>query len=208
MSNIVATIRRTAVELIKATALALVMVAALKSAVVEANQIVSGSMTPTLREGDYILVNKARYGLRLPFVGTPLYAWDAPRRGDVVTFTPPAVIRDAAGRLFIKRVVAVAGDVVTGAEGRLWVNGRQAAAGPAEATSPHGWSLTLAGTVPDFGPIVVADGFVYVVGDNRGNSHDSRTWGPLPVGNVEGKAVLIYYPAAGADGFGRIGALL
>ncbi len=195
-------------DLLTATLLALLLALVSRATLVEANQVVSGSMEPTLKQGDYILVNKARYGLRLPFLRAPLVEWDLPHRGDVVTFTPPASYPDGEGRLFIKRVVALPGDTVSVKKGALYVNG-QRAAGPSPYPLRHGqWSevLTDRGLHP-IGPFSVPPGMVYVVGDNRENSHDSRSWGPLPLANIEGKAMLIYYPATGIDGVRRMGSL-
>ncbi|MBF0170099.1 MAG: signal peptidase I [Nitrospinae bacterium] len=195
-------------DLFTATLLALLLALFSRATLVEANQVVSGSMEPTLKQGDYILVNKARYGLRLPFVDGALYNWDLPQRGDVVTFTPPATLPGAGGRLFIKRVVALPGDVITVRHGVLYVNG-QRAAGPSPTSARRGeWSEILADRSPaPAGPQTVPPGTVYVVGDNRENSHDSRSWGPVPLANIEGKATLIYYPSAGLEGVGRLGAL-
>ncbi|MGK7346248.1 MAG: signal peptidase I [Candidatus Nitrospinota bacterium M3_3B_026] len=211
--------RRAVFETAKSVAIALALVFVLKGAAVEANQIVSSSMTPTLMEGDYIIVNKARYGLHVPFVDRMLYTWSSPERGDVVTFKPPPEAPASEGRIFVKRVVAIPGDIVEIKDSRLYINGE-----PVRVTAaPRAWPLvrermgdkeyTILAHDRDysFGPVKVPEGYVFAVGDNRDNSHDSRAWGPLPIENIQGKAEVIYFTRAGEktlDNLERIGNLL
>ncbi len=207
------------IETAKAVALALALVALLKGSVVEANQIMSSSMTPTLIEGDLILVNKIKYGLHLPFIERMLFIWSQPKRGDVITFTPPSRLRGQHDTVFIKRVIAVPGDRLEIARSMLYINGI-----PVETYKSSAHKDLFYETVDgkkynvvkhngeySFGPVVVPRGYVFTVGDNRDSSLDSRDWGPLPIENIEGKAMVIYFSKAislGMENIGRIGSLL
>ncbi len=143
--------------------------------VIEPRWIPSGSMLPTLRLQDRILVEKLRPRLKLPL-----------RPGEIVVFHPPAALRQAGydpGAALIKRVVALAGDRVEVREGRLWRNG--------EPQQPD-WALQpMDYTLP---PLTVPAGHVLVLGDNRNASLDSHLWGPLPDREVIGTAVWRYWP--------------
>ncbi|MBI4667455.1 MAG: signal peptidase I [Nitrospinae bacterium] len=208
-----------AFEMFKGAIVALLLVVFLKGSMVEANQIVSGSMIPTLMEGDFIIVNKIKYGLHLPFVGKMVYVWSSPDRGDVVTFQPPAGSFDGIGKIFVKRIVAIPGDRVEIVDSRLYINGQ-----PVETSRSLNHTGEYLESMGDkkykvikrdphyfFGPVVVPEGYVFAVGDNRDNSLDSRSWGPLPIENIEGKAVFIYFSRAwdaGVSAIERIGSLL
>lgn len=207
-------------EILKGALIAAGLVAALKGSVVEANQIVSTSMTPTLLEGDFILVNKVKYGLHLPLMSKMLFKWGDPERGDIVTFLPPSdSSQDRDGRIFVKRIVALPGDIVEIQNSQLFING--APVQTERADNENGEFVEYMGAKnykvikrdPHyfFGPMTVPDGYVFAVGDNRDNSLDSRSWGPLPIENIEGKAVVIYFSKAlsyGVDAARRIGNLL
>ena len=138
--------------------------------VVRSFYIPSESMVPTLLVNDYILVNR--------FV----YNFASPSRGEIIVFHPPH-LPDQEGTDFIKRVVAVENDVIEIANGVLYLNGLP-------QKEPYIKEAMLA----DFPPYRIPPGHVFVMGDNRNNSDDSRYWGPLPLKNVVGKAVLIFWP--------------
>ena len=206
-------------DIIKSVLIALVIVMFLKGSAVEANQIVSSSMTPTLLEGDFILVNKFKYGLHLPFINKMLFTWSKPERGDVVTFMPPSSLGSARGKVFIKRIIAVPGDRVQIIKSMLFINGKQAPTQPFSSRK-HVYKEWIGGkehTImkydedSSFGPVTVPEGYVFAVGDNRDNSHDSRAWGPLPIENIQGKAEVIYFTRAlnsVTGNLGRIGNIL
>jgi len=182
----------------------LFVVWALRSFLVEPFTIPSGSMLPTLQVGDYILVNKFSYGLRLPVLGTEIVPVAKPQRGDIMVFKYPEQPRIN----FIKRVVGVPGDRVRVSEGHVWVNGKEL---PHEVVSfPEGESWELyyretAGMVkhlirheagresmsPEQEWEVPADGY-FMMGDNRDNSRDSRFWGFVPDRYIVGKAFFIW----------------
>jgi signal peptidase I len=207
-------------EILKGALIAAGLVAILKGSIVEANQIVSTSMTPTLLEGDFIIVNKIKYGLHLPFIGKMLWTWGRPERGDIVTFMPPSDPgQEKGGRIFVKRIVALPGDIVEIQDSSLFINGH--AVQTKMSDDGNGEFVEYAGAKSykvikkdpnySFGPMRVPGGYVFAVGDNRDNSLDSRSWGPLPIENIEGKAMVIYFSKAlslGVDAAWRIGSLL
>ena len=193
----------------------LLVVLVLRSFIVEPFQIPSGSMIPTLKVGDFILVNKFAYGLRLPVSGHKVVSLGEPQRGDVMVFFPP---NDK--RYFIKRVVGLAGDEVRIINNVLFVNGEKMPQFTLDKAEPyfvekskterHSVSNaqvmmeTLDGVdhlirkhqTPgrlgkNFSTVVPA-GHYFMMGDNRDNSSDSRVWGSVPEKNVVGKAFAIW----------------
>jgi len=173
----------------------------LRAFVVQAYNIPSGSMMPTLAVGDRILVNKLSYGLRLPDLnwlpfagcvdlsrGTHVAEWDVPGRGDVVVFVYP---QDRC-RDFVKRVVGVPGDEVHIRDKKVHINGE-----PVEDLHAHFEDLGITlgpGHVRDnFGPLKVPAGYLFVMGDNRDRSFDSRFWGLVPIADVRGRAMVRYW---------------
>ena len=184
----------------------LLAVLVLRSFVAEPFRIPSGSMMPTLLVGDFILVNKFAYGLRLPVLNTKVVGIGEPERGDVVVFRFPAHPETD----YIKRVVGLPGDRVSYYNKTVYVNGEpmpQELLGPyAEDGVPDGRLLQLRerlGSVdhdilvmpgrPNVeGEYTVPPGHYFVLGDNRDNSNDSRFWGFVPEENLVGKAFVIW----------------
>jgi signal peptidase I len=176
-----------------------------RTAVADWNPIPSGSMRPTLLEGDVVLVNRLAYDFKLPLSDVRLVALGEPRRGDVVTFSSPA-----DGERLIKRIVGVPGDVVELRNEVLLVNGAAAEyLNPSAVLEPIGLGSVAAGVrtteriagsertvqlLPDvparrsFGPIVVPADSYFVLGDNRDNSADSRYIGVVPRQRLIGRA--------------------
>lgn len=169
----------------------------LRSAILDWNIVPTGSMTPTILEGDYILVNKLAYDIRIPFSGWSLTHSGEPSRGDIVVFEPPG-----ESDVYVKRVVGIPGDVIEIRADCLYVNGRRTIY--REGTDPlmdvrptlqtirrrvmiatgeesHDW----------YGPVVVPTSHFFVLGDNRNNSKDSRTFGVVPRNRILGKATRI-----------------
>ncbi|HTJ83114.1 MAG TPA: signal peptidase I [Polyangiaceae bacterium] len=149
----------------------------------------TGSMIPTVHEGDRVIVAKAAYGLRFPMSQTWLLRWSEPKRGDVVVLDSPD-----EDQVLLKRVVALPGDVVEVRGGKLILNGTRVAASDHDETidgKHHPLSLASGGG-PDFGPSEVPAGKVLVMGDNRGNSRDGRYFGFVEEASVLGHAVAIY----------------
>ncbi|WP_051378913.1 signal peptidase I [Derxia gummosa] len=153
------------------TALFIACMFTFRSAAADWYQIPSESMLPTLQVGDRVLVDNTAYNLRVPFTDIHLVERSVPLRGEVITFRSPV-----DGERLIKRVVVVAGDRIAAFDGKLVING--------EVQPGNGGHR-------DFGPYVVPADHVFVMGDNRDNSFDSRYWGPLPLANVRGHAIKI-----------------
>jgi signal peptidase I len=196
----------------------------LRSFVLEAFKIPSGSMIPTLAIGDQIFVNKWVYGLRVPFTSIRIVDFAPPKRGDVVVFMFPNDPHDD----FIKRVVGVPGDTVEVKKGIVYVNGDEL---PREEVGPMNvWDRETTSSVwneqhsiafaehlngkaytvlqdpvhtprftDNFGPQVVSAGHLFVMGDNRNHSWDSRGWGQVPMQNVLGRAMFVWW-SWGKDG--------
>lgn len=205
----------------------LLVVLLLRSFIAEPFRIPSGSMMPTLLVGDFILVNKFAYGLRLPVVRTKIMPVGEPQRGDVVVFKYPQQPEID----YIKRIVGLPGDRVRYQNKQLFINGEPMPLKPLglyAGDGPKGRMLgakmleeDLAGVVhailqrpeaegPE-GELVVPAGHYFVMGDNRDNSNDSRYWGFVPEENLVGRAMLIWMhfdsEAMRLDG-ARIGTLI
>jgi len=188
----------------------------LRSFLVEPFRIPSGSMMPTLLVGDFILVNKFAYGIRLPVLNTKVIDIDEPQRGDVVVFRYP---KDPSVD-YIKRVVGLPGDTVSYANKVVYVNGRPAGQVPAGVYLGKGSGVSMSGaskrreqlgdvqhdilvmprTPGVEGRYVVGEGEYFVMGDNRDNSNDSRYWGTVPEENLVGKAFRIWMNWDSANG--------
>ncbi|HYQ72721.1 MAG TPA: signal peptidase I [Gammaproteobacteria bacterium] len=188
----------------------------LRSFLVEPFRIPSGSMMPTLLVGDFILVNKFAYGIRLPVVNTKVIDVGEPERGDVVVFRYP---KDPTVD-YIKRVIGLPGDTIRYANKVVYVNGRPAGQVPAGVYLGKGSGVSMSGaskrreqlgdlqhdilvmprTPGVQGQYVVGDGEYFVMGDNRDNSNDSRYWGTVPEENLVGKAFRIWMNWDSANG--------
>lgn len=181
-------------EYAEAILMALVLALFIRTFIVQAFKIPSGSMIPTLAIGDHILVNKLSYGVRIPFLEKYLVDFGAPARGDVIVFIYP----EDRSKDFIKRVIAVGGDSVEVRKKKVFINGKAV-----EDSHAHfeGYDPQLGGAVngDNYGPNVVPDGQVFVMGDNRDRSYDSRFWGFVSLSEVRGKAFLIYWSWDGTD---------
>lgn len=158
----------------------------------------SGSMEPTVEVGDRILVNKLSFGLRLPLTQVWLGSVTTPERGTVVVIAPP----EEEGPVLLKRVVALQGDIVAVRSGMLSLNGRAVSISrdvsigeerrKVEHLGPrHSIKLQYGGG-PDLGPIEVPAGKMLVMGDNRGNSRDGRSFGFVEIDSLLGEAIAVY----------------
>ena len=154
--------------------------------IVQAFKIPTGSMRPTLLEGDRILVNKFLYGAKVPFTKLRLPGFRKPQTGDVVVFIYP----EDKSRDFIKRLIATENEKVKIESGVIYVNDK-----PLEGPVFSGIYYYNRGDYAEEGrEIIVPQGYYYVLGDNSGSSRDSRYWGFVPKENILGKAFLIYWP--------------
>lgn len=178
----------------------------LRAFVLGAFAIPSGSMRPTLQEGDFLFANKLLFGARVPFTHWHLPALRAPRRGDLVIFQSPL----ENDQTVVKRVVGTPGDTIAMADGRLRVNGDVVPepyiapsdetvdpADPQMATWQRPYVLGDAEqyrpSLRKWGPLVVPPDSFFVLGDNRDDSYDSRYWGWLGRDRIEGRPSIIYY---------------
>jgi signal peptidase I len=152
---------------------------AARSSLADHYVVPTGSMEKTLLPGDRVVVDKRAYGLRVPFTLARITAGEAPARGDVVVFDAP----DDGTRL-IKRIVAVGGDVLEVRDGRVLIDG--------VLQQEPAVDLRVGGG-PDVGPTRVPAGHVFVMGDARGNSRDSRFFGPVRQDQIYARAARIYY---------------
>lgn len=173
-------------ENVEAILVAVVLALIIRTFIVQAFKIPSGSMMNTLLIGDHILVNKFIYGVKLPFLGTTLIPITDPQRGDIAVFKYP---KDPS-KDFIKRVVAVDGDTVEIRNKQVYVNGERiqdqdyAIYSGSYSMDPRQNNLPLTKVPPNS---------LFVMGDNRDNSHDSRFWGFVDLKAVKGKAFIIYW---------------
>lgn len=175
-------------ENVEAILIAIVIALFIRTFVVQAFKIPSGSMKPTLQIGDHILVNKFSYGIKIPYIGKVIFPVGDPQHGDIVVFKFPVDPR----KDFIKRVIGAGGDVVEILDKTVYVNGKPLNHDVGVYTDPR----TIAGSLKprdNFGPITVPKGALFVMGDNRDESFDSRFWGFVPVRDVSGRAFIIYW---------------
>jgi len=186
----------------------LMFVLTLRSFLFEPYQVPTGSMIPTIKIGDFILVNKFAYGLRLPVLGTKILDVGEPQRGEIMVFIPPHV-----NQYFIKRVIGLPGDTIRYENQRLSVNGElvpeefvssvsvDTGIGPLDGvlnSATYNGVTHAAQHIPGVNSSrgrsswIVPAGHYFMIGDNRENSADSRVWGAVPEENIVGKAIAIW----------------
>jgi len=188
-------------EIVEAVVIALVLALVIRTFVIQAFKIPSGSMEDTLLVGDHIVVSKFAYGVQvpkpaiikvfgasIPFFETKLIpSWGKVERGDVIVFRFPG----DRSKDYIKRVIGLSGDRVELREKVLYLN---------DARIDDPWGVNKGGLYGEdteknvnFGPYTVPEGTVFVMGDNRDRSYDSRYWGTVPFKDIKGKAFIIYW---------------
>lgn len=175
-------------EFAEAILTALLIAAFIISFVVQAFKIPSGSMIPTLLVGDHLFVNKFIYGVKIPYFRTTILPLTNPKREDVIVFIFPA----DRSKDFIKRVIGVAGDTIEMKNKKLFIN-HQPYADPYGHYTSQAIYPAEAGPRDNFGPLVVPQNSLFVMGDNRDHSLDSRFWGFVDLKDVQGKAFLLYW---------------
>jgi signal peptidase I len=175
--------KKASVGIIRDIFIALVLAVFIRTFAVQAYKIPSGSMIPTLLVGDYILVNRLAYGLRIPYYKY-VFRWGEIKRGDVIVFVFP----EDPSKDFIKRVIALPGETIEIKRKKIYIDGREI---------EDKWGFFSDDYVgpprDDFGPFQVPPEHVFVMGDNRDESNDSRFWGPVNIQNIKGKAFVIYF---------------
>jgi signal peptidase I len=183
-------------EYVEAILLAIVIAFFIRTFVIQAYKIPSGSMKPTLQIGDHILVSKFNYGVKLPFIRSTLIPIGTPKRGDIIVFIYP----EDRSKDFIKRLIGLPGDTIEIRNKKILLNGLP--------------SLIIPGAVQprdNFGPVKVPADSLFVMGDNRDESYDSRFWGFVNKKDVLGKALIIYWSWNQQENWvrwGRIGNIL
>lgn len=183
-------------------------VTAFRSAVADWNDVPTGSMKPTILEGDRIVVNKLAYDLKIPYTRWQIASWGDPERGDIVVLSSPA-----DGKRLVKRVIGLPGDTIAMSHNRLVVNSQLVTYSPIDpdlvvAFDPQGNNRVLAAedldghahammitpgarTLRSFGPIPVPDGQYFLMGDNRDESFDSRHFGLVERTRIYGRALAV-----------------
>ncbi len=173
----------------------------IRSSVFASYVVPTPSMNPTIIAGDFFYANKLAYRLKVPFTKTSIVEWSSPGRGDIVVFKFPGDERS----LFTKRVIGVAGDRVEFRGGDLYINGlkvgQDLVGSKGAATIYEEDLLGIKYNVQHFSyrsgsddmKIDIPEGYVFVMGDNRENSYDSRHWGVLPTRNIEGKLAVRWF---------------
>jgi signal peptidase I len=198
-------------ESVKSFAIAVCLFLVMRAFLVEAFKIPSGSMERTLLVGDFLLVNKLVYGAEIPFINKSLPAIRRPARGDVIVFQWP----NDPSKNFVKRLVGVPGDTVAMMDGVLYLNGvpqeEEYVTHSNPASDPSGddfrWqrdylirsaqaTRSYHPSRNNWGPMIVPEKHLFVLGDNRDNSLDSRYWGWVPDSLVRGQPLLVYYSYA------------
>lgn len=188
--------------------MALVLFLLIRTFLIEAFQIPSGSMERTLLAGDFLFVNKAVYGAQIPGTKARLPGYESPRRGDVIVFAYPK----NPELNYVKRVIGMAGDTVEMRHGEVRVNGRRLVEPYVQRVDPShdvsdpefAWQRDYFVGAPDdvrrlrptrnsWGPLVVPPGKFFVLGDNRDNSADSRYWGFVDAKAVKGRPLVVYF---------------
>jgi signal peptidase I len=192
-------------EYAEALAIAILLALFIRTFVVQAFKIPSGSMKPTLVIGDHLLVNKFIYGIRIPIIDRFLIEFNKPKRGNIIVFKWP---KDES-KDFIKRVIGIEGDIIEIKNDILYVNGKKVVTEYVSKYNDNDISeadlyeeflgerkhyiLDQYVKYEDFGPITVPENSVFVMGDNRDNSQDSRYWGFVTLNKIKGEALIIYW---------------
>jgi signal peptidase I len=192
-------------EYAEAAAIAILLALFIRTFVVQAFKIPSGSMKPTLLIGDHLLVNKFIYGIKIPFIDKFIIEFKKPKKGDIIVFKYPQNEK----KDYIKRVIGTEGDKIEIKKGLLFVNEKQIREEYAGKFRDHEifeinryieflgknehYILGQDRKDENFGPITVPPNSIFVMGDNRDNSQDSRYWGFVKTNKIKGKALIIYW---------------
>jgi signal peptidase I len=175
-------------EYIEPIVIAILIALFIRAFIVQAFKIPSSSMEPTLLVGDHLLVNKFIYGIKIPFTNTKVFHFKKPERGDVVVFIYP---KDRS-KDFIKRVIGTEGDKVEVIHHKIYINDKSIDDPWGHYSEKNPLAKYLQ-PIDRFGPVIVPKESLFVLGDNRDNSQDSRFWGYVPSSEVKGKAFIIYF---------------
>jgi len=175
-------------EYIEPIIIAVLIALFIRAFIVQAFKIPSSSMEPTLLVGDHLLVSKFIYGIKIPFTDTKLFQFKNPKRGDIIVFIYP---KDRS-KDFIKRVIGTEGEKVEIIHNKIYINDRWVEDPWGHYSEKSDWTKILQ-PMEKFGPVIVPNDSLFVLGDNRDNSQDSRFWGFVNINAVKGKAFIIYF---------------
>jgi signal peptidase I len=193
-------------EYIEAIIIAILIALVIRTFVIQAFKIPSRSMVPTLLVGDQILVNKFIYGVKIPYLRKTIIPVTNPEKGDIVVFIYP----NDRSKDFIKRVIGITGDKIEIKNKRIFINDKEYS----DSYGVYSDNLIYPGAIQprdNFGPVTVPQASLFVMGDNRDESSDSRYWGFVDIKDVEGKAFIIYWSWNHEDNnlrWRRLGSLL
>jgi signal peptidase I len=193
-------------EYAEAIIIAILIAVVVRTFIVQAFKIPSRSMLPTLLVGDHILVNKFIYGVKVPFLRKAIIPVTNPQRGDIVVFIYP----NDRSKDYIKRVIGVSGDKIEIRDKIIFINGKQYS----DSCGIYSDKVTYPASMQprdNFGPVTVPPESLFVMGDNRDESADSRFWGFVDLKDVEGRAFIIYWSWNGKDNnlrWQRLGSIL
>jgi signal peptidase I len=175
-------------EYIEAIIMAIMIALVVRTFIIQAYKIPSGSMKPTLLIGDHILVNKFIYGIKIPYFRKIIFSVTDPQRGDIIVFIYP----NDRSKDFIKRVIGLGGETVEIKNKKIFINGKEYS----DLLGVYSDRVIYPAAMQprdNFGPVTVPVGSLFVMGDNRDESMDSRFWGFVDLKDVEGKAFIIYW---------------
>jgi signal peptidase I len=175
-------------EYIEAIIIAILIALVIRTFVIQAFKIPSESMVPTLLVGDQLLVNKFIYGVKIPYLRKTIIPVTNPEKGDIVVFIFP---KDRS-KDFIKRVIGIAGDKIEIKNKKIFINDKEYS----DSYGRYSDNVTYPDSMDprdNFGPVTVPPESLFVMGDNRDKSMDSRYWGFVDLKDVEGKAFIIYW---------------
>lgn len=175
-------------EYIEAIIIAILIALFIRTFIVAAYKIPSRSMVPTLLVGDHLLVNKFIYGIKIPILRKIIVPITDPKRGDIIVFIYP----HDRSKDFIKRVIGVGGDTIEIKNKKIFINKKEHTDNYSIYTDDMLYPASMQPR-DNFGPVVVPSNTVFVMGDNRDESADSRFWGFVDLKDVEGKALIIYW---------------
>jgi signal peptidase I len=175
-------------EYLEPIVIAILIALFIRTFIVQAFKIPSSSMEPTLQVGDHLLVNKFIYGIKVPFVDSKYFQFKNPQRGDIIVFIYP---KDRS-KDFIKRVIGTEGEKVEIIHNNIYIDDKLID-DPWGHYDERSQSAKYLQPMEKFGPILVPQRSLFVLGDNRDNSQDSRYWGYVNVNEVNGKAFIIYF---------------
>ena len=175
-------------EYAEAIIIAILIAVVIRTFIIAAYKIPSGSMKPTLLIGDHLMVNKFIYGVKIPYFRKTIIPVTNPEKGDIIVFIYP----QDRSKDYIKRVVGTGGDTIEIKNKKIFLNGKEYS----DSVGVYSDSKIYPAAINErdnFGPVTVPQGHLFVMGDNRDESMDSRFWGFVDLKDVEGKALIIYW---------------